>query len=146
MSIKEHWKKVYETKNPDQVDWTQEVPQTSLDFIHSFGEDKSASIIDVGGGDSHLVDCILDEGYTNISVLDISVKALERAKSRLGGRSSLVNWIISDIISFEPNQPFDTWQDQAVFHLRLIPQILPVIYPSFSNSFQKHDHRNIFGR
>ena len=116
MSRKEHWETVYETKNPDQVSWTQEVPQTSLDFIHSFGEDKSVSIIDVGGGDSHLVDCLLDEGYTNISVLDISAKALERAKSRLGERASLVNWIVSDITSFEPDQQFDIWHDRAVFH------------------------------
>ena len=78
---KNHWETVYETKNPDQVSWTQEVPKTSLDFIHSFGPDKTVSIIDIGGGDSNLVDFLLREGYENISVLDISAKALERAKS-----------------------------------------------------------------
>ena len=122
MSRKEHWEKVYETKSPDQVSWTQEIPQTSLDFIHSFGEDKSASIIDVGGGDSHLVDCLLDEGYTNVSVLDISAKALERAKSRLGERASLVNWIVSDITTFQPRQNFDIWHDRAVFHFLTVPK------------------------
>jgi uncharacterized UPF0146 family protein len=121
MSRKEHWETVYETKTPDQVSWTQEVPQTSLDFIHSFGDDKSAAIIDVGGGDSHLVDCLLDEGYSNITVLDISSKALERAKSRLGERASLVNWVVSDITKFEPTQQFDIWHDRAVFHFLTEP-------------------------
>ncbi|MDG1334208.1 MAG: class I SAM-dependent methyltransferase [Crocinitomicaceae bacterium] len=121
MSRKEHWETVYETKTPDQVSWTQKTPQTSLNFIHSFGEDKSVSIIDVGGGDSHLVDCLLDEGYSNISVLDISAKALERAKLRLGERASLVNWIVSDITTFKPNQQFDIWHDRAVFHFLTDP-------------------------
>lgn len=121
MSRKEHWETVYETKTPDQVSWTQKVPQTSLDFIHSFGEHKSVAIIDVGGGDSHLVDCLLDEGYSNISVLDISEKALERAKSRLGERASLVNWIVSDITTFNPDQQYDIWHDRAVFHFLTDP-------------------------
>jgi len=76
-----HWNTVYKTKNPDQVSWTQEVPKTSLDFIHSFGLTKTAKIIDVGGGDSKLVDYLLDEGFENITVLDISVQALDKAKN-----------------------------------------------------------------
>ena len=116
MERKAHWETVYETKSPEQVSWTQQIPQTSLDFIHSFGNDKSASIIDVGGGDSHLVDCLLDEGYTNISVLDISSKALERAKVRLGKRAEQVQWIVSDIVEFNPDQTYDIWHDRAVFH------------------------------
>lgn len=116
MERKEHWENVYLTKSPDQVSWTQETPQTSLDFIHSFGEDKSVSIIDVGGGDSHLVDCLLDEGYTNITVLDISSKALERAKERLGDRANQVTWIAEDITKFTPESSFDIWHDRAVFH------------------------------
>ena len=75
-----HWDTVYETKNPDQVSWTQEVPKTSLDFIHSFGLTKTAKIIDIGGGDSKLADYLLDEGFENITVLDISAKALDKAK------------------------------------------------------------------
>lgn len=116
MARKEHWENVFGTKSPDQVSWTQEVPQTSLDFIHSFGGDKSLSIIDIGGGDSHLVDCLLDEGYTNITVLDISSKALERAKSRLGDRAKTVQWIVSDITEFNPDITYDIWHDRAVFH------------------------------
>jgi 2-polyprenyl-3-methyl-5-hydroxy-6-metoxy-1,4-benzoquinol methylase len=113
---KKHWEKVYETKNPDQVSWTQESPKTSLDFIHSFGLQKTAKIIDIGGGDSKLVDYLLDEGFENITVLDISAKSLEKAKTRLGEKADKVNWIVSDITEFEPNMTFDVWHDRATFH------------------------------
>lgn len=116
MERKAHWETVYKNKSPNEVSWTEEIPQTSLDFIHSFGSDKSASIIDIGGGDSRLVDCLLEEGYTNISVLDISAKALERAKLRLGDLARSVNWIVSDITKFKPESTFDIWHDRAVFH------------------------------
>jgi ubiquinone/menaquinone biosynthesis C-methylase UbiE len=84
---KKHWETVYETKNPDQVGWTQETPKISLELIREFGPKKTANIIDIGGGDSKLVDCMLAEGFENISVLDISAKSLEKAKNRLGGKS-----------------------------------------------------------
>ncbi|MDT0687739.1 class I SAM-dependent methyltransferase [Autumnicola psychrophila] len=116
LDIKKHWETVYETKNPDQVSWTQEIPKTSLELIHSFGLDKTAKIIDVGGGDSKLVDYLLDEGFQNISVLDISFKSLEKAKNRLGKKANKVNWIVSDITEFEPNTTFDVWHDRATFH------------------------------
>ena len=87
---KQHWETVYNTKKPNQVSWTQEIPKTSLDFINSFQLSKDASIIDIGGGDSNLVDFLLEEGYSNITVLDISGKALERAKKRLGKKGNMV--------------------------------------------------------
>ncbi|THD33928.1 trans-aconitate 2-methyltransferase [uncultured Flavobacterium sp.] len=113
---KEHWEAVYQNKGPKEVSWTQEIPKTSLNFIHSFNLDKSAKIIDIGGGDSKLVDFLLDEGFENISVLDISAKALEKAKLRLGNRSEKVNWIVSDILDFKPDTAFDVWHDRAAFH------------------------------
>lgn len=113
---KHHWETVYETKNPDQVSWTQEVPKTSLDFISSFDIDKNAKIIDIGGGDSKLVDFLLDQGFENVSVLDISAKALGKAQKRLGEKAKKVNWIVSDIINFEPETTFDVWHDRATFH------------------------------
>ena len=114
--IKKHWETIYETKMPHEVSWTQELPKTSSEFIHSFHLDKSANIIDVGGGDSRLADCLLEEGYEHITVLDISGKVIERAKQRLGSLAEKVNWIETDIITFEPKQQYDLWHDRAVFN------------------------------
>ena len=111
-----HWEKVYETKKSKEISWTQLVPQTSLNFIHSYHLPKTASIIDVGGGDSNLVDHLLDEGFTNLTVLDISARALDNAKQRLGAKAEKVTWIVSDIISFEPTTTYDVWHDRATFH------------------------------
>lgn len=113
---RQHWETVYTTKQPNEVSWTQEIPQTSLDFIRSFNLSKSASIIDIGGGDSRLADFLLDEGYENITVLDISATALEKAKVRLGARAEKINWIASDITEFTPATTYDIWHDRAAFH------------------------------
>ena len=115
-TTKKHWETVYTTKQPEEVSWTQEVPQTSLDFIHAFHLPKTAKIIDIGGGDSRLVDFLLEEGYENITVLDISETALAKAKARLGDKSKKVNWIVSDITEFKPQTTFDVWHDRATFH------------------------------
>lgn len=115
-TAKNHWDTVYETKTPGQRSWTQEIPETSLDFIHSFGLPKTAKIIDIGGGDSRLVDFLLQEGFENITVLDISDKALEKAKTRLGDSAQKVNWIVSDIAEFQPDTMYDLWHDRATFH------------------------------
>jgi len=112
----QHWDKVYSTKQPNEVSWTQKIPRTSLDFIHSANLDKGASIIDIGGGDSNLVDFLLDEGYENITVLDISEQGINRAKQRLGSRAAKVNWIVSDITAFSPTTSYDFWHDRAAFH------------------------------
>ena len=113
---KAHWEHIYDVKTPEEVSWTQEKPETSLNFIQSFSVDKTAKIIDVGGGESKLVDFLLEEGYENISVLDISANALEKAKKRLGDRAKKVNWIVADITEFEPTEQYDVWHDRAVFH------------------------------
>ena len=113
---KNHWETVYETKNPNEVSWTQEIPKTSLDFIKSFDLTKKSKIIDIGGGDSKLVDFLIEEGFENITVLDISAKAIEKAKARLGVNAEKVNWIVSDITEFETNETFEIWHDRATFH------------------------------
>jgi SAM-dependent methyltransferase len=113
---KKHWEKVYDTNNSNELSWTQEFPKTSLDLINSFGLTKEAKIIDVGGGDSKLVDFLLDQGFENITVLDISAKALDKAKKRLGEKANKVNWVVSDITEFEANTTFDLWHDRATFH------------------------------
>lgn len=115
-NFKSHWEKIYSTKTANEVSWTQEVPGTSLNFIHGFNLSKNASIIDIGGGESRLVDFLLDEGYTNITVLDISEQALLKTKNRLGERASKVTWIVSDVTEFMPSQKFDVWHDRATFH------------------------------
>jgi trans-aconitate methyltransferase len=121
LNSRKHWETVYKTKNPNQVSWTQEKPETSLEFIHSFGLKKTAKIIDIGGGDSKLVDYLLDAGFENINVLDISAKALEKAKNRLGEKAIKVNWIVNDITKFKPNITFYLWHDRATFHFLTAP-------------------------
>ena len=113
ISNKLHWEKIYETKTPDQVSWTQVIPEISLEFIHSIGLSKNASIIDIGGGDSNFVDYLLDKGFINITILDISSTAIERAKKRLGSRAEKINWIVSDINEYIPHSNFDLWHDRA---------------------------------
>lgn len=115
-SNKNHWEKIYTEKQPHEVSWTQEVPSTSLTFIHGFNLPKTASIIDIGGGDSKLVDFLLQEGFQDIAVLDISEEALTRAKKRLGAEANKVTWICSDIIDFRPDKHYDLWHDRATFH------------------------------
>lgn len=89
MNKKAHWETVYGTKQSNEVSWTQEIPQTSLDFIHSFNLDEKAKIIDIGG-DSKLVNYLLEERFEDITVLDISEKALEKAQTRLGEKAKKV--------------------------------------------------------
>ncbi len=113
---KQHWENIYQTRNPGELSWTQLIPGISLKLIHSFQLSKEANIIDIGGGDSRLVDCLLDEGFKKISVLDISEEALNRARKRLGARAEKVNWITGDITQFQSGQLFDLWHDRAVFH------------------------------
>ncbi len=115
-NTKLHWENVFATKNPNEVSWTQEYPKTAMNHIESLELSKTANIIDIGGGDSNLVDALLDNGYENIWVLDISEFALERAKKRLGEKANKVHWIVSDITEFSTDIKFDFWHDRAVFH------------------------------
>lgn len=116
MYDKEHWDNIYSTTAEDEVSWFQPYPKTSIDFIELFNLPQSANIIDVGGGDSHFADALLDKGYQNIWVLYISANAIERAKKRLGSKASKVHWIVSDVTKFEPEVQFDFWHDRAAFH------------------------------
>ncbi len=117
-----HWEKVYKEKGPAEVSWTQEKPELSLTLIRNAAGDKNARIIDIGGGDSKLVDYLLEEGYSNITVLDISAVALEKAKARLGEKAQSVTWIAGDVNTFEPEEQYDIWHDRAAFHFLTTPQ------------------------
>lgn len=114
--IKQHWENVFTTKSETEVSWFQPYPKTSLEFIELFSLPVTANIIDIGGGDSHLVDVLIEMGYQNIYVLDISANALQRAKATLGSKADAVHWIVSDIVDFVPPVTFDFWHDRAAFH------------------------------
>ena len=113
---KEHWEKIYQTKSLNEVSWYQPTPTTSLELIQELKLSKDAAIIDIGGGDSFLVDHLLEQGFTNITVLDISQAALARAQERLGAKAALVQWIEANASVFEATQAYDCWHDRATFH------------------------------
>ncbi len=113
---KQHWENVYGTKAEDDVSWFQTYPKTSMDFVASLQVDLSANIIDIGGGDSRLVDALLDKGYHNIWVLDISAASIEKAQKRLGADASKVHWIVSDVTEFVSPVKYHVWHDRAAFH------------------------------
>lgn len=116
VTLKDHWEKIYQSKAFQELTWAQDVPHTSLDFIKSFNLPLNASIIDVGGGDCRLVDHLLEFGYTDITVLDISAQSLERARQRLGGKADTVKWLVGDVRTFTCEHPYDLWHDRAAFH------------------------------
>lgn len=116
MNNKQHWETVFATKNEEEVSWFQPYPKTSMGFVNLFDLPLDANIIDIGGGDSHFVDALLERGYKNIWVLDISANAIERAKKRLGKDAAKVHWIVSDVTEFEPEVQLDLWHDRAAFH------------------------------
>lgn len=116
MDKQKHWDTIYSTKQSNEVSWSQEIPKTSLQFLHGFELPKTASIIDIGGGDSKFVDFLIAEGYKNVTILDISEKALARTKSRLGTNASNINWVVCDITKFKASREYDFWHDRATFH------------------------------
>lgn len=113
---KEHWEDIYSRKKFEETSWYQSIPETSLNIIESLGLSREAEIIDVGGGNSYLVDHLLDLEYRNISILDISGKALQSVQTRLGDDAKNVNWIESDVTNFSSENTFDVWHDRAAFH------------------------------
>lgn len=134
MDAKDHWNKIYTTKQSHEVSWTQTVPKTSLDFLHEFKLSKDSPIIDIGGGESRLADFLLDEGFTDITVLDISEAALQRAKDRLGNRASNVQWIVADVTEFKPTRQYHVWHDRATFHF-LTTEAEILKYVSLASNF-----------
>lgn len=123
MQSKEHWERVYTTKSENSVSWFQEHARQSVRLIVSTGAPRTASIIDVGGGASTLVDDLLAEGYRHLSVLDLSEAALNAARARLGRQACGVSWLAGDITRLElPRHAFDVWHDRAVFHFLTTPE------------------------
>ncbi|MBI0398069.1 class I SAM-dependent methyltransferase [Cyclobacterium marinum] len=111
-----HWEDIYQSKQLEEVSWYQPTPKTSLSFLKQFNIPKDAKIIDVGGGDSLLVDHLIDLGYKYITVLDISESALKRTRQRLGDLANKVKWIVADAATFVATEQYDFWHDRAAFH------------------------------
>ncbi len=134
---KDHWNTIYNTKSLNEVSWYQPTPQSSLDLIRNTNCKKTDKIIDIGGGDSFLVDHLLDDGFTNISVLDISEKAILRAKTRLGDRANLVTWIVADIAKFTPKETYHVWHDRAAFHFLTLENDIKNYKNAFTNGIKQ---------
>lgn len=110
---REHWDHTYTVKSDTAVSWYQDVPERSLALIRKAGK---GSVIDIGGGASRLVDRLLAESYSDLTVLDISDVALSRSRERLGAEADKVAWIVADITRWKPERQWDIWHDRAVFH------------------------------
>lgn len=117
-----YWQNVYQTKDEQAVSWFQERPDISLDLIHATGVDASASIIDIGGGASRLVDALISEEFKVVAVLDLSEKALATSKARLGAKAARVEWIVADVTKWQPSQNYDVWHDRAALHFLTDPK------------------------
>lgn len=111
-----HWDQVYRTRQADEVSWYQTHPATSLRFIEACALRHQDPIIDVGGGASRLVDCLLERGFRDLTVIDIAPSALDHARARLGSQAVAVEWIETDITAFSPRRRYRLWHDRAVFH------------------------------
>lgn len=120
-SREQHWQEVYSTKDEAEVSWFQDRPQTSLGLIAQTGLSSDASLIDIGGGASRLVDALLAAGWRDIAVLDIAGAALAKARVRLGPQGAGVDWIVADITAWQPRRRYDLWHDRAVFHFLASP-------------------------
>ncbi|MBK3661989.1 class I SAM-dependent methyltransferase [Bradyrhizobium diazoefficiens] len=117
-----HWQNVYATKGEAEVSWFQDSPATSLDMIRTANPDHGAAIIDIGGGASRLVDALLQDGYRELAVLDLSANALDAAKKRIGAAASTVDWIMADATTWWPTKTYDIWHDRAAFHFLTDPR------------------------
>ncbi|WP_341313558.1 class I SAM-dependent methyltransferase [Paraburkholderia sp. IMGN_8] len=122
MDSKNHWEDVYRSKAPDAVSWYRSHLDTSLRLIEKIAPDRNAAIIDVGGGESTLVDDLLQRGYRDLTVLDMSAVAIDATRKRLGSISGQVTWVESDITVVDlPEHRYDVWHDRAAFHFLMEP-------------------------
>lgn len=120
-SLKQHWERVYETRDPTKVSWYQPVPERSIALIRATEIPVQAPLIDIGGGASTLVDILRNSDYSDITVLDISGAALAKARERLGAAADSIFWLEADVTEFEPQRRYYLWHDRAVFHFLTEP-------------------------
>ncbi|WP_306131921.1 class I SAM-dependent methyltransferase [Roseivivax marinus] len=112
----DHWERVYVTKEEAEVSWYQDAPAISLEMIERAGVSRDAAIVDIGSGASNLVDALLDRGFTDLTVLDLSKIALHVSGKRLGAAAERVHWIAADITEWRPERHYSLWHDRATFH------------------------------
>ena len=122
MHRKDHWERVYTTKGEQDVSWFESLPAVSLQMLEASGLTRETCVLDVGGGDSRLVDHLAARGMDCLAVLDVSGAALQRAQSRLGDAAKLPVWIEADVTGEWTLQPMDIWHDRAVFHFLTAPE------------------------
>lgn len=137
---KEHWEKVFSTKLENEVSWFQKNPLTSLEFISKFKLSKDAKIIDIGGGNSYFIDALLELGFTNLTLLDISANAIERVKTRLGEKAKNITFIVLDVLDFKSIEKYDFWHDRASFHFLTNQNQIEKYVEIISKSSAKDSH------
>jgi len=135
-----HWQGVYARRPPEAVSWYEQIPTRSLDLIRATEVDRGAPILDVGGGASTLVDHLLADGFTEITVLDIAAVSLEIARQRLGSRAAAVTWLTEDIRSFRSERQFVVWHDRVVFHFLTDPADRQQYLTSLRGALQESGH------
>jgi len=140
MELRDHWNRVFTTKSDEQVSWFEPLPSISLRMLSAAGVSADSCVLDVGGGDSRLVDALVSQGLDCVAVLDVSGAALNRAKTRIGPKADSLLWIESDVTAQWSLKPMDVWHDRAVFHFltdadgrsRYRDQLLRVVKPGGS--------------
>ena len=141
MGERDHWELIHGRKAPDEVSWYRPHLERSLAFVEEAGVSHGVNIIDVGAGASTFVDDLLGRGYRNITVLDISSTAIERAKERLGSAADLVTWVVGDITALElPENHFDFWHDPTVFHFLISSQARQRYVAAVSRALRVNGH------
>jgi SAM-dependent methyltransferase len=111
-----HWEQVYRTRDASEVSWFQQEPTVSLELIEELGVSQDAAVLDVGGGTSRLAARLLKRGFGDVSVLDVSARALARARAEMGAAGERVRWLEHDVLGLHPARRYDLWHDRAVFH------------------------------
>jgi len=118
----DHWDQVYSNKEPDELSWYQVRPEISLRLIAETGVQHDDPVLDAGGGAATLVDSLQTQGFSDITVLDISAAAIGRARARMGDKAETIHWITSDVTAFTPQREYALWHDRAVFHFLVEPR------------------------
>ena len=141
MDSQTHWERIYGTKAPDAVSWYRPHLELSLELIRRAAPEPTASVIDVGGGESTLVDDLIGQGYENITVLDISSIAIEATRKRLGSVSGRVHWLVADITDTQlASGAYDVWHDRAVFHFLTAPNARVAYVRQVANAVKPGGH------